>query len=109
MTSAVSVVKGVDATKQGLGGTVRRPAKAGQPGKDVLIGNVEERLEGTELLGGHFGKLRIGEAAEEEVDLAHAAMPRAKAQPLAADGELVFRIGHHRLNEMARGAGPISA
>jgi hypothetical protein len=89
MPSAIPVVKRVNASEERPGRSLRRLAYAGQPGKNVLIRNVEQRFKGAELIGSHFVKLSVGEAAEKQVDLAHAAMPRAKAQPPAADSQIV--------------------
>ena len=88
------MVKGVNAAKERLGRTARRVAHAGQPGKNILIGNVEKRLERAEFFYLKLAELRIGETAEKQIDLAHAAMPRAEAQPLAADSQIDVSVAH---------------
>jgi hypothetical protein len=88
------MMEGIDTAQERHGRPIRRLPRTGQPGEDVLIGHVEKRLEGAELIAAKLGEMRIGEAAEKQVDLAHAAMPGAKAQPLPADGKVVLGFGH---------------
>jgi hypothetical protein len=59
------------------GGGVRRGA-AGDPIEDVGVGAVEQRLVKP-------GEVSVGEAAEDQVALARAAMPGTKQHSLAAN------------------------
>jgi hypothetical protein len=53
---------------------------------------VEQRLELGQFRRSEIVDLPIREAAQDQVHLAHAAMPRAKARPLAANRHLVVLI-----------------
>lgn len=53
----------------------------GHPRKNEWIGNVEQRLKACKLRLVHAVKLRVCEAAEDQIHLAHPPMPGAKLQP----------------------------
>ena len=57
---------------------------AGEPGEDVVIGNIEQRLEPGELVLVERIERRIRETAHQEVHFAYAAMPSTKTQPSPA-------------------------
>jgi hypothetical protein len=88
------MVERIDTAQERLRRPDRRLTRAGQPSEDILIRHVEKRLEGAELIRAELGEMRIGETAEEQVDLAHAAVPRAEAQPFPANGKVVFACSH---------------
>ena len=66
-------------------------AVAGQGGIEIGIGHFDQALELGQFGVGQVGDLGVGEAAEDQIHLAGAAMPAAKQQPLAAVVEPVAR------------------
>ena len=56
---------------------------ADDPGEDELVGDIEQRLELGQAGVVQFVEMSVGEAAEEQIDLAHAAVPAAEFQPPA--------------------------
>ncbi len=62
-----------------------RRGAAGDPIEDVGVGAVEEGLVAVELRLVKSGEVSVGEAAEDQVALARAAMPGTEQQPLAAN------------------------
>ena len=58
---------------------------AGDPVKNIGVGAVEQGLEAIELRLVKPGQVLIGEAPEDQVGLACAAMPGSEQQPLAAN------------------------
>jgi len=57
---------------------------AGHQQEELVVGKVEEPFILVEFVAGQAGDLGIGEAAEDEIHLAHAAMPGAEQEFLAA-------------------------
>ena len=62
-----------------------RRGAAGDPIEDVGVGAVEEGLVAVEQRLVKPGEVSVGEAAEDQVALARAAVPGTEQQPLAAN------------------------
>ena len=65
----------------------RNRAFAGDHGQEFGVGNVEKPLILVDFVAGQGADLGIGEAAEDEVHLAHATMPGAEQKLAAPDIE----------------------
>ena len=74
---------------------------AGQPGEDFGIGQVEPGLDLVELGLGERRQMRVGEGAEREIHLAHAAAAGAKQNATPSRVEPGAGEGHGGLAEVA--------
>ncbi len=63
----------------------RRRGAAADPIEQIGVGAFEQRLVAVELSRVETGEMGLGEAAEDQVGLARAAVPGPEQQPLAAD------------------------
>src|SRR5262245_36413266 len=71
----------------------RGPAAPGDPVEQVGVGAVEQGFESVQLGAVQVIKRRLGERAEQKVDLLRAAVPAAEQKPPTADlGMLVPEI-----------------
>ena len=59
----------------------RRMLAADDPGERLRVGDVEQTLELGKFVFAHRRQMRIGEAAHDQIHLAHAAAPGAKQNP----------------------------
>ena len=80
-----------DGTRRCRGGAA--PAPAGDPGEQVLVALVEQRLVAIELGAVKPGQMSGGELAEQEIALQPAAIAATMQEPLAPD---LDRLAHAR-------------
>ena len=67
--------------KSGVSNSARRMLASDDPGERLRVGDVEKTLELGKFVVAHCRQMRIGEAAHDEIHLAHASAPGAKQNP----------------------------
>ena len=85
------IVKALQLTEQGGIVILRHGRLPGEPGEDLLIGELQKLFEKAKLTLVEALKARIREASHQQVHLANAAVPRAKTQAPPAN----LRFGMH--------------